>query len=133
MPRKFTSGKSLEARLINRCAINENGCWVWQGAVHRSGYGVIRVGSAQNNTRRVSYVHCEAYKLWVGPLGEDQEVTHSCAQENILCVNPNHLIAATHVNVPRHRKNSRPRGDGESTDVGEHIGVGEWVGASVDG
>ena len=59
-------------------------CWLWLGANTPLGYGRI-----QNQ-----YVHRYAYKEWVGPLVEGQEVNHLCAQRS--CMNPDHLEQVTH-------------------------------------
>lgn len=118
MPRATKKAKlNLEERLINRCLMTAGGCWIWQGATHRSGYGVIHIGSLQDGTRRTAYVHCVAYELWVGPLAQGEEVTHTCDQRNIRCVNPHHLLAVPHDAVPRKRRPSHPHADEDGTLV----------------
>lgn len=65
------------------------GCWIWCGPVHRSGYG--RCYFAQGWTR---YAHRVAYLLAVGPVAADLELDHLC--RNRRCVNPDHLELVSH-------------------------------------
>lgn len=65
-----------------------DGCWIWTGAVHRDGYGVMGVGrGTQKRAHRVSY------EQFVGPIPDGMLICHRC--DTPLCVNPAHLFAGT--------------------------------------
>lgn len=68
-------------------------CWVWLGAVTRSGrggspYGRLRVAGKHYVAHRVAYI------IEVGPIPDGLELDHLC--RNTLCVRPDHLEAVTH-------------------------------------
>ncbi len=69
-------------------------CWLWTGATVKGGYGMFSV-RRQDKTQswlahRVSFFHFN------GELpGPGLEVSHLC--NDPLCVNPDHLVAETHV------------------------------------
>jgi hypothetical protein len=67
----------------NRYAINETGCWIWQGATWPSGYGVI-----VRHGRRVG-AHRYFYEQQVGRIPDGLELDHLC--RNRRCVNPAHM------------------------------------------
>lgn len=60
------------------------GCWVWQGAKDRNGYGQLRFNYGHFKAHRF------AYTLLVGPIPADIDVHHIC--ENKACCNPDHLM-----------------------------------------
>jgi hypothetical protein len=64
------------------------GCWLWDGGVHKNGYGVIKVFG------KMEFAHRLAYSLYNGPIPQGQEVMHSCDVKH--CVNPDHLTSGTH-------------------------------------
>lgn len=67
--------------------IQEGDCWVWQGACHRQGYGII---SANN---RCIYVYKLVYKLTRGPIPTGKVLDHLC--RNPPCCSPAHLEVVT--------------------------------------
>lgn len=60
------------------------GCWVWQGAVWRNGYG--KTSTEVNGTR---LAHRALYVEHRGEIPEGMDLDHLC--RNRLCVNPDHL------------------------------------------
>jgi hypothetical protein len=72
----------------------ETGCWVWQGARYRTGYGCVR------RSGRNLHAHRYTYEKANGPIPPGLELDHLC--RNRACVNPDHLEPVTHaVNMQR--------------------------------
>jgi hypothetical protein len=93
---------TLRMRIAERVAIDEKGCWNWQGHLVAGGYGVIRVGG-----RRATSAHRAAYMANIGDVPDGCDVDHVCF--NASCVNPDHLRALDAVeNRRRQRKALSP-------------------------
>ena len=60
-----------------------NGCWEWQAAKTRLGYGRFAPEGTTVKAHRVSFELCK------GPIPDGMHVMHSC--DNPPCVNPEHL------------------------------------------
>lgn len=76
--------------------INENGCWIWQGAQgpHGTLFGVAKRGKpAMTQATRVSWM------IEHGEIPPGKYIIHGCNHR--MCVNPHHLKPAT----PQERKN----------------------------
>lgn len=75
------------ARLGHRIAVDEDGCWIWQGARQPEGYGRIKVRG------RMDMAHRLAYRLAKGAIPAFFQIDHLCFTPS--CVNPDHLEAVT--------------------------------------
>lgn len=87
MPRKSTP---IVERIKPKLYVDDNGCWVFTGALTGHGYGHVRVGrrgEGMKSTHRAMYEH------HVGPIPEGLELDHLC--RNRACCNPAHLEPVT--------------------------------------
>jgi len=66
----------------------EGQCYVWKGALFRSGYGRISAGDNKHRAHRVIWeaVH--------GPISRGMQVLHNC--DNPRCIRVDHLRLGTH-------------------------------------
>jgi hypothetical protein len=76
-------------------------CWLWQGAKHNFGYGVIHDGTRMIGTHRFSW------QIHIGPIPDGLFVLHRCDVPG--CVNPNHLFLGTNSDN-MHDKEKKGRG-----------------------
>lgn len=79
-------------------------CLEWHSVIN-GGYGMLRVGSKLDGTRRLRSAHLLAYEHFVGPVPEGMEVDHLC--RNKRCVRPDHLEAVTHAENMRRAAEGR--------------------------
>lgn len=85
----------IERLLARAEAVTESGCWLWLGSVNNDGYGLIRIGSRRDGSRRLVKAHRLSYEVHVGPIPLGLEVLHRC--DVPACVNPAHLFVGTHL------------------------------------
>jgi hypothetical protein len=62
-------------------------CWLWQGALYRSGYGAFRYEG------QMRVAHRFAYARLVAPIPDGLQLDHLCRVRH--CVNPAHLEPVT--------------------------------------
>lgn len=70
------------AVLPNLDLVRADPCWIWTGARHRKGYGLVRDGGKIKKAHRITY------EALVGPI-TDETIDHLCRVRP--CCNPNHL------------------------------------------
>ena len=99
-------GHSLD-RLLSCITILPSGCWEWNGAKDRYGYGHLRLPVSEGG--RYCGAYRAVYERFIGRVPEGMELDHLC--RNPSCVNPTHLEPVTHhVNTLRARKTHCPHG-----------------------
>lgn len=93
----------MKMRFMSKVAVQENGCWMWQGGVDRKGYGKFSIGNSRNpdGSRRNSMVsaHRVSYELFKGGIPDGLFVLHKCDTPG--CVNPDHLFLGTNTDNMR--------------------------------
>lgn len=87
---------ALPDRMASKVCVSDSGCWEWQGAKDRAGYG--RFGDGRRHGTNIT--HRLAYMFVYGPIPEGKELDHLCRNRG--CCNPDHLEPVTHrVNLQR--------------------------------
>lgn len=69
------------------------GCWLWLGSINSNGYGRLYIRGRRLGAHRWAYIFTH------GEIPRGLEILHRC--DNPPCVNPDHLIAGTHVDNMR--------------------------------
>jgi hypothetical protein len=91
---------------------DENGCRIWTGSIHHSGYGVVDYHGRQWLAHRLSFF------LSTGQ--QPEAVCHRC--DNPPCCNPDHLWAGTYLENNRDRE---AKGRGRYAKVRLHAASGD--------
>lgn len=96
-------------------------CWRWLGAQWNNGYGLWKIGSRVDASRRSIQAHRYALILTLGSVPDDLQVDHICHNADLscrggascphrMCVNPAHLEAVSRsVNLKRGRSRNREK------------------------
>ncbi len=74
-------------RILSKIHKDENGCWLFTGAIHWRGYGAFWFKNKTISAHRASY------ELFKGPIEKNLLVCHHCDVQR--CVNPDHLFLGT--------------------------------------
>lgn len=82
------SPAALPQNMAAKIRVDEQGCWIFTGAVNSKGYGLTAIDG--DGSTRLS--HRAAYELLVGQVPAGRVVYHTCAVRR--CCNPEHLVAA---------------------------------------
>jgi hypothetical protein len=69
--------------LKSQCVESPSGCWLFQGFIHKNGYGSMYYNGRNWRPHRL------AFYLWRGPIPMGCDICHSCDVRN--CCNPDHL------------------------------------------
>jgi len=83
-----TQNGEFEDRFWAKVSENEDGCWVWTGALQPRGYGIC-----WTSERRTRLAHRYSYERVVGLVPYGLDLDHLC--RNRACVNPAHLEPVT--------------------------------------
>jgi len=97
----------------SRCKEDASGCHIWQGAVHRQGYGFCRHGKKMKTIQRILAIELNLFP----DIDFKSRVGNTC--NNKLCGNPDHIICQTHTEVMN--RNYRLRGTGAQFDTDEKL------------
>lgn len=115
-----------EAGFWSRVTVKSNGCWEWTGSRDQYGYGSVKRWQG-----RYLGTHRVAYEMLIGPVPDGLQLDHTCHNEDLSCdggrtclhrrcVNPAHLVPATHKeNTSRGRA-----GQGKKRATSSHCGNG---------
>ena len=79
--------RPIADRLSEKLSINEDECWIFNGAKTPKGYGLIAYKGIEIYTHRITY------ELHIGPIPEGMLVCHTCDVPS--CCNPSHLFLGT--------------------------------------
>jgi hypothetical protein len=89
------TNKNVYERFTEKIFFDEKGCWLWQGALGGSGYGMLKIEQIRVDA------HVFSYTQFNGLIPQDKEIDHLCGTKN--CVNPDHLEAVSHLENCRRR------------------------------
>lgn len=104
-------GATLDERLRHHgWNVTASGCWEWKASRNGKGYGQLAAAIG-----RPMLANRAAYMAWVGELGEDDMVCHTC--DNPPCINPAHLFLGTRKDNNRDMARKLRSANGERSGV----------------
>lgn len=80
----------LLEKIQGRIKISATGCWEWQGAKTKAGYGTM----TPSGSGKQQYTHRLMWELMIEPIPKGLQIDHLC--QNHACCNPSHLEPVTH-------------------------------------
>jgi hypothetical protein len=102
-------------RVFSRTFV-EGECWMWDGAIDQSGYGMFRSGGGVRNGT-ILRTHIWSYLYFVADIPAGYQIDHTCHSKvcdlgidcpHRRCLNPAHLEAVPpHINTDRGRGSKR--------------------------
>lgn len=83
---------SSRRRLAEYVRPDDDGCWIWTGALNWGGYGHMQMSDG-TGASKARGAHRISYELHVGPIPDGLHLDHLCRVR--ACVNPDHLEPVT--------------------------------------
>lgn len=103
-------------RFMKFVKLCESGCWEWQGAKGRGGYGKF-----QWDGTTTMQAHRAGYQLLDGSIPDGLHLLHSC--DNRVCVNPKHLTPGKAIDNIRDMDAKGRRGTKSKLTLGDRTRI----------
>lgn len=101
----------MARKWIDRHVVEDRGhstpCWIFQGCVLNSGYGIKRTPTRRGGTASPTTAHRAYFEQYVHEIPAGMQIDHLCRVK--LCVNPKHLEVVTPLENMRRRREAKSR------------------------